>query len=252
MVDDFAGNPLIRALGEAAHRVVDAATEGARTAATFYGRHSRTLDLGVVRHVVDTDRDSAGALDALTVDLHSGPIGDEPRNGDQGLHLPGETTLDRPLLTIEMRRRYVGEERPGRLLPRLLPGIRYYDEEQRKQFLVEIREGRLYDAKGELLNTRRPGRNRLDRRRRAIWVMDHEGNLLVTLPRTDIHHSSLTAGGPVAGAGSLKVTMGRLDLLTDVSGHYRPDRKYTQQVVDRLRAHGLSVDPHQIQLTSRK
>ncbi|MEU7765145.1 hypothetical protein AB0B25_08490 [Nocardia sp. NPDC049190] len=62
----------------------------------------------------------------------------------------------------------------------------------------------------------------------------------------------MTAGGAVAGAGSLKATMGRLDLLTDVSGHYRPDRKYTQQVVDRLRTRGLPLDPDQIKLTSRK
>lgn len=78
---------------------------------------------------------------------------------------------------------------------------------------------------------------------RAIFTMDPHGNLFVSLEQDPgrIHHSTLSGGKPVAGAGELAVVNGRLTELTGNSGHYRPLRSNTQNVLDELSGRGVDV-----------
>ncbi|MCV7288948.1 methyl-accepting chemotaxis protein [Mycolicibacterium wolinskyi] len=87
---------------------------------------------------------------------------------------------------------------------------------------------------------------------RAIFTMDPHGNLYVSLEhaRGRIHHSTLSSGKPVTGAGELTVVDGRLIELTDNSGHYRPLRSNTQNVIDELANQGIDMDAVSVLLSA--
>lgn len=60
------------------------------------------------------------------------------------------------------------------------------------------------------------------------------------------HHSSFFRGGEGAAAGEVIVKDGRIELVTDQSGHYAPGRTRTRQFLDRLASQGIVVDPRSI------
>ena len=55
-----------------------------------------------------------------------------------------------------------------------------------------------------------------------------------------VNHSSLVAGGAVGAAGELQVNQGKLEMLTDQSGHFKPDNNMTFQAL--MGMHGMGVD----------
>lgn len=65
-------------------------------------------------------------------------------------------------------------------------------------------------------------------------------------------HSSFLAGDPVAAAGELTVAEGRITLISDNSGHYRPPRRYTFQLIDRLKRQGIDVDDIAVEMRARR
>lgn len=80
---------------------------------------------------------------------------------------------------------------------------------------------------------------------RAIFVMDGNGNVYASKYQAvgDFHHSTLANGGPVAAAGEIRVIDGRVEALTNASGHYRPTADNMRQVVDEFGRHGTSNVP---------
>ena len=54
------------------------------------------------------------------------------------------------------------------------------------------------------------------------------------------HHSSLLAGQVVAGAGELRVRDGRLEWISDKSGHYRPDYFLFAPTLELLAGRGVT------------
>lgn len=104
---------------------------------------------------------------------------------------------------------------------------------------IEIRNGQLIKSDGQPLDTNSmvtafsgPGH--------AIYVMSQEGNLHVGSHSVGHrHHSSLLAGSAVAGAGELRATNGRLEWLSNKSGHYCPDALQLLQTIHRLRTAGV-------------
>jgi hypothetical protein len=99
-----------------------------------------------------------------------------------------------------------------------------YDKEVRKQAMtrITVRGGLLVTADGRPFDTTKmvtmfsgPGA--------AIYVMSVTGDLHVSSHSVGYrHHSSLLAGGTVAGAGELCVRQGRIVWLSNKSGHYLP------------------------------
>jgi hypothetical protein len=61
-----------------------------------------------------------------------------------------------------------------------------------------------------------------------------------------INHSSLVAGGRAAAAGELKADAGKLQQLTDSSGHYQPDSRMTYQAAQHFEDAG--VDMHDVSM----
>lgn len=122
--------------------------------------------------------------------------------------------------------------------------VDYLDAAQRERFRIFVHEGLLYGTNGRPVDTR--GGNSLWGRGDglAIFVMDEHGNLYASNGREvgKFHHSSFLAGGPVAGAGELRVIDGGLVFISGLSGHYRPTPGYLRRVVERLRAAGVEFD----------
>jgi hypothetical protein len=73
--------------------------------------------------------------------------------------------------------------------------------------------------------------------------MDENGNLFAsTYQRAgDFHHSSFFSGGDVAAAGELVVKDGKIEIVTDRSGHYLPSHFRTQQMLDQLANQGIDM-----------
>jgi hypothetical protein len=79
----------------------------------------------------------------------------------------------------------------------------------------------------------------------AIFVMDKMGKIYSAQHKVGLfHHSSLLAGGEVAGAGEMKVQSGVLKTITNKSGHYRPTAAEMVQVFDELYSRGVNL--HQV------
>jgi uncharacterized Zn-binding protein involved in type VI secretion len=150
-------------------------------------------------------------------------------------------TPRRPLVTKEMNRGFWGEEIPNNP-NNWLEGrraVEYFNESTKAKLLLTVKDGKLYNAEGKLFDTSEAstlwsGPNR------AIYVMDENGNFYASEQvGGKIHHSSILAGEPVAGAGEIEVVQGELQYINRGSGHYEPTPEMLQQTVDELRAKGL-------------
>lgn len=158
-----------------------------------------------------------------------GPDGVPPRITD-GPRLP----------TKDMNPHYRTETDPNKPP---FPGqsVHYMDDAEREAHRVVVgRDGRLYRSDGTLFDTRSGSSVHAGGGGRAIFVMDEHGNLYASNYQAvgEFHHSSFLGGRPVAGAGEIQVVDGRLQLLTDRSGHYMPGRSFTDQVAANLRGAG--------------
>jgi hypothetical protein len=173
----------------------------------------------------------------------------------QDLNQKGFKTIGlKPRYTHESNRAIWNEKRQGQMnsiqqqlgrptQPVQRTQVRYLTKQQRQKYRVTIKDGRLYDADGNLLDTRAAtsahsgGGN-------AIYVMDKDGNIYVSKTQEvgEFHHSSLGGGEPVAGAGELRIREGRVVGINRKSGHYQPGEEHLQQVVDHLRSQGVDID----------
>src|SRR4030095_14811079 len=74
------------------------------------------------------------------------------------------------------------------------------------------------------------------------YVMDAAGNfyLFDEFTTPSIRHSSIFAGGPVAGAGNIQIMGGRIVYIDSDSGHY-PSTKVFANVLTELRVRGVDT-----------
>ena len=131
-------------------------------------------------------------------------------------------------------------------------GVRRLSEAEREELRVFVdqdgllrrSDGTLFDTRGS--NTHWGGANS----DRAIFVMDEHGNVYASKfqERGVFHHSTLANGDPVAGAGELHVENGKLLGITDQSGHYRPLRANTQNVINNLAGRGVDMNGVNVQM----
>lgn len=155
--------------------------------------------------------------------------------------LPPRIVDGSTLPTKRMDPKYRYETDPNR---HPFPGqsVHYMDEAELEAHRVVVgRDGLLYRSDGTLLDTRAGSSVHEGGGGRAIFVMDERGNLYASTYQQvgEFHHSSFLGGKPVAGAGEIGVVDGRLEILTDHSGHYQPGRSFTDQVANNLRGAGV-------------
>lgn len=150
---------------------------------------------------------------------------------------------------------YVGEEMPGNEVwnksqPSKPFEVKYANRPtDRAPFKLQPREAmidgkkevRLFDADGNLFDTRNAATH--EGNARAIFVMNAQGEIFASTfqEAAYMHHSSLSGGEPVAAAGELIVENGKVIGITNKSGHYRPEAKYTEQLITSLRSQGVDL-----------
>ncbi|WP_156371317.1 hypothetical protein [Nocardia arizonensis] len=102
----------------------------------------------------------------------------------------------------QMDPRYVGENIPGNSI---WPGsaVKYLSAEERKAYELTVRDGKIYDANGNLFDTTAASTAHSGDGK-AIFVMDENGKLYASTYHApgQFHHSSFLAGQPVSGAGA--------------------------------------------------
>lgn len=119
-------------------------------------------------------------------------------------------------------------------------GVRYLTPDEAEQCRVFVRDGLLYGTDGRIVDT--VGAN-LSGGDRGIFVMDSQGNIYLSTEQEvgTFHHSSFLGGQPVSAAGELVVEDGRILIVTNQSGHYRPPPESLQLFLDQLAAQGMDV-----------
>src|SRR5262249_27262376 len=130
--------------------------------------------------------------------------------------------------TVAMRKSKLREDKAQ--------GVIYLDARQREERRLLIQNGLVYDHTGRpLLNTRSKHQNQNN------YVMDAAGNfyLFDEFTNPEIRHSSIFAGGPVAGAGNIKIEDGRIVYIDSDSGHYSTEGVY-ENVLKELASHGVN------------
>jgi hypothetical protein len=170
-----------------------------------------------------------------------------PSGGRQPVAPPPKPT---GFITKEMLEYYRGVGSGG--VPENAPGnkiwpnswVRYFSPQMRAAYRLTLRDGLLFDARGNLFDTAAaPGG-------RAIFVMDRFGDIYAypgpSIPGR-LHHSSLLAGEPVAMAGDMKATGGRITDLSRETGHYETTLDMLNQFIGRLRWGGADVSQIKIE-----
>lgn len=150
---------------------------------------------------------------------------------------PARTAEDGPAMpTKEMDPEYVKWDKEH--------GVEYLSKAQLEAHRLVVHDGKLYKSNGQLFDTAAGKSHWGAGESRAIFVMDKHGNLYASNHHAvgQFHHSSFLGGKPVAGAGELMVTNGKLKFISDQSGHYRPPPQAMQQVIDALEDAGMNVD----------
>lgn len=147
--------------------------------------------------------------------------------------------------------RYEGEHIPGNDYWKNSLGfeshVKYLNEDERQAFKLTVKDGLIYDAKGELFDSSK-GKSAFGGTG-AIFVMDKDGDLFASTSHTvgKFHHSSFLEGNPVSAAGEILVENGALKKLTRESGHYKPTETMLYNASQELHSHGVdfsSVNVH--------
>jgi hypothetical protein len=70
-------------------------------------------------------------------------------------------------------------------------------------------------------------------------------------PEQRFHHSTFLAGGEIAGAGTMKVDNGKISTISDASGHYKPDIRQVNNVIDEVEDKGTKIEAVNIHLVEK-
>lgn len=139
---------------------------------------------------------------------------------------------------------YYGENDPDNPYRLCRPNVVVYlSEDARSKYRLGVKDGLLIDASGQPFDTTNAASLHRRGAGRAIFVMDAEGAVYASCQQLlgEFHHSSFVAGAPVAAAGELKVERGRLRLVSNASGHYRPTLAQSRQILAVLAEQGVDV-----------
>jgi hypothetical protein len=138
----------------------------------------------------------------------------------------------------QMDSQYIGEETGAVWGTK----VKYLNVEERLQYQVQINDGKLYDAEGNLFDTSK-AHSAFGGSENAIFVMDESGNIYASTVHSigEFHHSSFLSGQPVASAGESIVEQGTVKGITRRSGHYQPTADQLNQFLERLNKGGIDL-----------
>ena len=144
--------------------------------------------------------------------------------------------------TKELLDEYEGEHLPGNDVWPDGKQVTYLSDAERAKFKLTVKDGKLYDAQGQLFDTS-DASTHWSGEGKAIFVMDENGAIYASKFQepAEFHHSSLLAGKPVAAAGEITVENGVLKEVTNESGHYRPPAALVNQFLQQLELEGVNL-----------
>ncbi|WP_433870801.1 hypothetical protein [Saccharopolyspora sp. CA-218241] len=118
-----------------------------------------------------------------------------------------------------------------RLTPSELEAHRVYLD--KKGTMRSANDGKPFDTK-DGTSVHRDGR--------AIFTMDGNGNIYASKYQAsgNFHHSTLGNGNPVASAGEMSVTNGKVNFATATSGHYQPQIDHMKNLNTEFNRHGIN------------
>ncbi|WP_299248069.1 hypothetical protein [uncultured Aquimarina sp.] len=121
--------------------------------------------------------------------------------------------------------------------------VKYLSDAQRAELKLTIKDGKVYDAKGNLYDTSDAG-TFFSGKGKSIFVMDSQGNIYASKYQAvgEFHHSSILGGEPVAGAGEITVKNGVITEVSNRSGHYQPTQEINKQVLEQINSEGINID----------
>jgi hypothetical protein len=137
-----------------------------------------------------------------------------------------------------MDRQFIGEETGSVWGTK----VKYLSGEERLKYQVQIKDGKLFDAEGNLFDTSK-AHSAFGGSGNAIFVMDESGNIYASTVHSigKFHHSSFLSGQPVASAGEISVAQGVVKEITRRSGHYQPTAEQLNQFLERLDKGGIDL-----------
>lgn len=169
---------------------------------------------------------------------------DDPDAPDEQVHDPGPPGDEPRFDGIPLLDEYQGEHLPGK--ESFGHPVRYLDEDQRQEFKLHVDdEGLVRDVDGDLFDTTHSKSVQCPEGGRAIFVMDQHGEIFASNDSGvgRFHHSSFLGGQPVAAAGELGVKEGKVQLISNKSGHYQPTKTATYEFIKHLyNNHGAFFD----------
>lgn len=115
--------------------------------------------------------------------------------------------------------------------------VQYLDDVERQRHKLHVDDdGLLRDADGDPFDTTHAGSIWHPQGGRAIFVMDQHGDIFASTEHTygHFHHSSFLGGEPVGAAGELGVKDGKVQLISNNSGHYQPTKTNTYDFIKHL------------------
>jgi len=138
----------------------------------------------------------------------------------------------------QMDKSYIGEE-TGAIWG---TKVKYLDDIERQKYQLNIKDGKLYDAKGNLFDTAN-AQSAFGGKGNAIFVMDGHGSIYASTVHSPgkFHHSSFLSGQPVASAGEIVVKKGVIKEVTRRSGHYQPTSEQLEQFTHNLKENGVNM-----------
>lgn len=152
--------------------------------------------------------------------------------------------------TVRMLTKYEGEEVAGGYY---VTAVKHYDAVQREAYRISIEDGLFIDAHGLPVDWKRSEfTDEYGAALLALFVMDACGRIYLTYHHEVgiVQHSSFLSGMPIASGGEALIVEGRLLLLNNSSGHYRPRTVIASQVLHRLKAMGADLSLADIDMAS--
>lgn len=141
--------------------------------------------------------------------------------------------------TTPMGQFFIGEDKPGHPYPPT-KGVEkftyFHKAEEREVYRVVLWKGQILD--NNCKSYKAPGL-------KLNYVLDEYGNFFMFENKINkqIRHSSILAGGEVAGAGDIKVDeSGKVLKIDSDSGHYAPPQKFFNNVIKELDLNGFNLN----------
>lgn len=137
----------------------------------------------------------------------------------------------------------------------LLPGFKHssldvLSKAEQAAYRLTLKDGKLYKADGTLFDTSSASVAALSGKRRAIIIMDAEGNFYASTIHEAgrFNHATLARGQNVAFAGEIEARDGVITVITNQSGHYLPSTAFTLQAIESFRRQRIPLTTYEMEL----